>query len=214
MYTESDLLPLSALQHLIFCERQCALIHIERAWVENRFTAEGRALHERTHSQQREKRNDKHTERGMPIRSFELGVAGMTDVVEYTGNKVPYPVEYKRGKPKAKNMDEIQLCAEAMCIEEMLGVHIKEGALFYGKTRRRKTVLFTEELRVQTIRAARRLHELLAGGVTPPPVYNEKCRRCSFFDMCKPKLFSKKRNIGQYITRMLEKPLDSDDRQE
>lgn len=211
MYTEAELLPLSALQHLVFCERQCALIHIEQAWVENQFTAEGRALHERTHSRERENRNDKHTERGMPIRSLELGIAGMADVIEYNKNHLPYPVEYKRGRPKAKNMDEIQLCAEAMCIEEMLDVHVKEGALFYGKTRRRKTVAFTEDLRNQTVRAAGRLHELIASGITPPPVYTEKCKRCSFLDVCKPKLFSGKRNVEHYIKRMLDKPVEDGD---
>lgn len=211
MYTEADLLPLSALQHLIFCERQCALIHIEQAWVENKFTAEGRALHEHTHSQISEKRKDKHTERGMPIRSLALGVSGMTDVIEYSDNKVPYPVEYKRGRPKEKNMDEIQLCAEAMCIEEMLNVHVDEGALFYCKTRRRKTVFFTEELRQQTIQAAQRLHELIENGITPRPFYTAMCKRCSFFDVCKPKLFYRNRNINQYITRMLEKPININD---
>ena len=171
MYTDSDLLPISALQHLIFCERQCALIHTEQAWKENMFTAQGRALHERSHSETRENRKGKHTERGMPLRSLELGLAGKADVIEFDDSGGPYPVEYKRGRPKAKNMDEIQLCAQALCLEEMLKVNIREGALFYGKVRRRKTIRFVEELRFQTREAAARLRILLESGVTPPPVY-------------------------------------------
>jgi len=210
MYTESELLPISALQHIVFCERQCALIHLEQVWIENQFTAEGRLLHERTHSQESENRRKKHTERGMPIRSLELGISGMADIIEYNENNMPYPIEYKRGRPKVKNMDEIQLCAEAMCIEEMIGVRLNEGALFYGKTRRRKTIIFNDELRTQTKNAAKRLHELISKGTTPSPIYTQKCRRCSFYDLCKPKFFSKKHNVEQYIKRMLTKSIEDD----
>jgi CRISPR-associated exonuclease Cas4 len=210
MYAESDLLPLSALQHLVFCERQCALIHVEQAWIENRFTAEGRALHERTHSLTAESRKGKHKERGMPIRSLTLGVAGMADVVEYGEDGIPFPVEYKRGRSKAKNMDEIQLCAQALCLEEMMGLQIREGALFYGKTRRRKRVAFDEKLRAATIAAALRLHELVNSGVTPRPEYSQKCRRCSLEEICKPKLFSLTKKVNQYVARMLAKPLSED----
>jgi CRISPR-associated exonuclease Cas4 len=207
MYSESDLLPLSALQHLVFCERQCALIHIEQVWSENQFTAEGRALHERTHSQTAETRQGRKKERGMPVRSLELGVAGMTDVVEFGETGVPFPVEYKRGRPKKGNMDEIQLCAEAICLEEMLGKKIPEGALFYGKTRRRKTVRFDDLLRAQTKDAAVRLHSLLDSGVTPPPAYGPKCKSCSLAEICLPKVFSRGKKVGQYVIRTLEKPL-------
>jgi CRISPR-associated exonuclease Cas4 len=207
MYPESDLLPLSALQHLAFCERQCALIHIEQVWTENQFTAEGRALHERTHSQHAETRRGVRTERGMPIRSLELGVAGMADVVEFDEKGVPFPIEYKRGRPKKGNMDEIQLCAEAMCLEEMLGKRIPEGALFYGKIKRRKTVPFDEPLRAQTKTTAARLHALLHSGVTPPPKYGPKCKSCSLVENCLPKIFSREKKVRQYVTRMLEKPI-------
>jgi CRISPR-associated exonuclease Cas4 len=207
MYPESDLLPLSALQHLAFCERQCALIHIEQVWTENQFTAEGRALHDRTHSKTAETRGGVHTERGMPIRSLELGVSGMADVVEFDEKGTPFPVEYKRGRVKKGNMDELQLCAEAMCLEEMLGKRIAAGALFYGKTRRRKTVTFTEALREQTKKAAARLRELLDSGATPPPVYGPKCKSCSLLATCLPKVFSKVKSVRLYVSRMLEKPL-------
>ncbi|MBN2351545.1 MAG: CRISPR-associated protein Cas4 [Spirochaetales bacterium] len=210
MYPESDLLPISALQHLAFCERQCALIHIEQVWTENQFTAEGRALHKRTHSQHAETRGGVHTERGMPVRSLELGLAGMTDVVEFDENGVPFPVEYKRGRPKKGKMDEIQLCAEAICLEEMLGKAIPEGALFYGKIKRRKTIRFDEELRALTRAGALRLRELLSSGTTPPPVYGAKCKRCSLIENCLPKIFSRDKKVGLYVSRMLEKPIGED----
>jgi len=139
-YTEDDLIPISALQHFVFCERQCALIHIEQAWTENRLTAEGRLLHERVHDQGGESRAGVRIERGLPLRSLRLGLVGVADVVEFhplsEGGWRPFPVEYKRGKPKRNACDEIQVCAQALCLEEMLGVRIPAGALFYGKTHR------------------------------------------------------------------------------
>jgi len=152
MYTEDDLLPLSGLQHLLFCERQCALIHIEQAWAENLLTAEGRIMHERVHEADRESRGEVRIEYSMPLRSLRLGLIAKADVVEFhrkldPGEKgsskwLPFPVEYKRGKPKKENYDKVQLCAQAMCLEEMLDVQIPEGAIFYGRTRRRQDVVF------------------------------------------------------------------------
>ena len=157
MYTEDDLLPLSALQHLLFCRRQCALIHIEQAWVENLYTAEGRIMHERVDSGGETPRGDVRVEYSVPLRSLWLGVTGKADVVEFhrktgTGKTkramwLPFPVEYKRGKPKKGNYDKVQLCAQAMCLEEMLDAEIPCGALFYGKTRRRQDVMFDHALR-------------------------------------------------------------------
>ena len=174
MYTEDDLLPLSALQHLIFCERQCALIHIEQAWAENLFTAEGRIMHERVHEEGRESRGDIRVEHGLSLRSLRLGLIGKADVVEFHrwkgGSWLPFPVEYKRGKPKKDNSDRVQLCAQALCLEEMLNIAVPEGALFYGKNRRRAEVVFDIPLRKETEDAAIRLHELIASGRTPKPV--------------------------------------------
>ncbi|MBP8986033.1 MAG: CRISPR-associated protein Cas4, partial [Syntrophobacterales bacterium] len=136
MYDEEDLLQLSALQHFLFCPRQCALIHIEQIWEENLYTIEGELLHQRSHSGKAEERPMKRTEFGMPIRSLELGLSGKTDAVEYKADGGIVPVEYKRGRPKKGREDEVQLCAQALCLEEMLGVSIPEGALFYGKVRR------------------------------------------------------------------------------
>src|SRR4051794_26892766 len=136
-YADRDFLPISALQHLIFCERQCALIHLERLWVENRFTAEGGVLHRKAHSGRPEKRPAGRTARGVPLRSAELGLFGIADVVQRSPGKPPVPVEYKRGRPKPHDADRVQLCAQALCLEEMLGVRIPDGEIFYGKTRRR-----------------------------------------------------------------------------
>ncbi|HEY2584554.1 MAG TPA: CRISPR-associated protein Cas4 [Tepidisphaeraceae bacterium] len=215
MFSDDDLLPISALQHLLYCERQCALIHLERLWAENRFTVEGRHLHERADAGKREARPGGRTARAVPLWSYELGLFGMADVIEYaaaplatghsqlatnnpqptTGNSqpatspVPFPVEYKRGKPKAHDADRVQLCAQAMCLDEMLGVPVPAGALFYGRTRRREDVAFDAALRALTTETAARLHELLAGGQTPPAVYERrKCERCSLKSQCLPRL--------------------------
>ena len=152
MYSEDDLIPLSALQYLIFCKRQCALIHIEQAWAENLFTAEGKIMHERVHAADRQSRGKVRIEYSMWLRSLRLGLIGKADVVEFhrksvsqkTGSAVwqPFPVEYKRGKPKKNNCDKVQLCAQALCLEEMLNVEVPSGALFYGKKRRRTDVVF------------------------------------------------------------------------
>jgi CRISPR-associated exonuclease Cas4 len=201
MYAEDSLLPLSALQHLMFCERQCALIHIEQAWAENRLTAEGRVMHERVHELDSEKRGEVRIARGLRIRSLELGLIGQADVVEFhagRGTRIadgelqiterPFPIEYKRGKPKADVCDEIQLCAQALCLEEMLGTAAPDGAIFYGQTRRRHDVTFTPELRQLTADTARRLHELVDRGVTPPAVYEKKCEACSLKSLCLPQI--------------------------
>ena len=214
-YTEDDLIPLSALQHLLFCERQCALIHIEQAWNENLFTAEGRIMHERVHEAGRESRGDVRIEYGLPLRSLRLGLIGKADVVEFhlsAENSLrgsakrwqPFPVEYKRGKPKKDNCDKVQLCAQALCLEEMLDVEVPCGALFYGKTRRRRDVDFDHALRQETEGAAKRLHGLIESGQTPQPVYMPKCKSCSLFNMCLPKTVEKRHSVKQYLSRALQ----------
>lgn len=207
LYDEDDLIQLSALQHYVFCIRQCALIHIEQVWSENILTAEGRLMHERAHDEGSEKRGDVRVERGMPLRSFKLGLSGKADVVEFHaqpgGDWRPYPVEFKHGKPKPDDCDEIQLCAQAMCLEEMLGVIINEGALFYGKTRHRHAVQFDETLRAKTEETARAVHSHLDSGITPPPVYSTRCESCSIIEQCMPKAIQKKRTISGYLKRMV-----------
>lgn len=213
MFDEKDLLPLSALQHLLFCERQCALIHVERQWAENRFTAEGRIMHERVHTANRESRGKIRYEYAVPLRSLELGLAGQADVVEFhktEGTRVdsrlwqPFPVEYKRGKAKKANWDRVQLCAQALCLEEMLGVEIPAGSLFYGKTRRRQEVFFDHALRAETKDAARRLHVLVADGRTPGPVYSVRCDSCSFLALCLPKAMGRRKSALKYLRKMVK----------
>ena len=209
MYEEDDLLPLSALQHLLFCRRQCALIHIEQAWVENLYTAEGRIMHERVDSGGETPRGDVRVEYSVPLRSLRLGVTGKADVVEFhrkTGSGKtkrarwqPFPVEYKRGKPKKGNYDKVQLCAQAMCLEEMLDAEVPCGALFYGKTRRRQDVLFDQTLRQATESAAKELHALFESGLTPKPVYEKKCDSCSFINLCLPKTLGSTRSANRYL---------------
>ena len=142
MYDEADYIMLSALQHYLYCPRQCALIHLEQVWAENRFTAEGRVLHERADSEEKARQGRVRTVRTLPIASARLGLSGQADVVEFHADGSVYPVEYKRGRPKANRCDEVQLCAQALCLEEMLRLRIESGALFYGEKRRRKAVAF------------------------------------------------------------------------
>ena len=209
-YTEDDLLPLSGLQHLAFCERQCALIHIEQAWAENLFTAEGRVMHERVHMADRESRGETRVEYSMPLRSVRLGLIAKADVVEFHRNMDPsggkwrpFPVEYKRGRPKKDNVDKVQLCAQALCLEEMLGVGVPSGALFYGKTRHRQDVDFDAGLRSETEETAKRFHSLVEADKTPKPVYGKKCANCSMKYLCLPKTVEKGKSIDSYIDNML-----------
>ena len=253
MFTEDDLLPISALQHLLFCPRRCGLIHLEQAWAENRLTAEGRQLHERTHQAGPESRGDVRIVRGLRLQSLRLGLSGQADVVELrpaekrghstfsctddscrsglpphqappsvesSPEKVECPlslaavpgleglwslcpVEYKRGVPKINDCDRVQLCAQAMCLEEMLNVQIPAGALFYGQPRRREQVAFDPALREKVADAARRLHELVAAGVTPSAEYGRKCRSCSMLDLCMPASAGSARSAARYLARQI-----------
>ena len=215
-----DLLPISALQHLLFCPRQCGLIHLEQVWAENRLTAAGRLLHERVHEGPAESRGGVRIVRGLRLASAELGLTGIADVVELhpapagtppsraceipglAGRWVPFPVEYKRGRPKPDACDRVQLCAQAICLEAMLGVTVEQGALYYGRPRRRQAVEIDEPLRRETADAARRLHELFRTGRTPPPQPSRKCRACSLKAICMPKAAARP-SAAAYTRRML-----------
>ena len=209
-YTEDDLIMVSALQHIAFCERQCALIHIEQVWSESGLTAEGHIMHERVHEQDRESRRNVRIEYGLPLRSLKLGLVGKADVVEFrrVGKDFwqPFPVEYKRGKPKHDHCDMIQLCAQAMCLEEMLSVSVPSGAIFYGRTRRRLDVSFDDTLRRETEEAAEKAHQLISTGKTPPPVYEKRCKSCSLIGECIPKTIGEKSSVKHYLERMIESP--------
>lgn len=213
-FNEDDLLPISALQHLLFCERQCALIHVEGLWAENALTVQGRQLHERPDRGRPERRGGVRTERAVPLRSFALGVWGKADVVEFPDGAPPVPVEYKRGRSKRDGSDRVQLCAQAMCLEEMLGVAAPVGRLFYGQTRRREEVALDAALREQTRAAARRLHEIVRGGTTPPAERQKKCERCSLLHLCLPGSIGRRegqrRSAERWAQRALAEALSGD----
>lgn len=207
MYDESNLLPLSALQHLLFCERQCALIHIEQLWADNQFTSEGNVLHERTHDGPDESRPGVRITRGMPVRSVELGLSGQCDVVEFHANADVLPVEYKRGKPKAHAADEVQLCAQALCLEEMLGIQIEHGMLYYGKRRRRTDVTFDPALRELTRATAVRLHALFDSRRTPLAQREKKCESCSLLEICLPDALRLRKGAASWFAAQLRDSL-------
>lgn len=188
-------IPISALQHAVYCMRQAALIHIERAWAENRFTAEGRVLHDVAHEAGSRKSRGVRRVSALPIASLRLNIAGVADVVEFhaaADGVTPFPIEYKRGKPKLHRADEVQLCAQALCLEEMTGRPVPEGALFYGETKRRVVVPFDAELRKLTDETAFAFGALVAEGRTPPPVWAaSRCRACSLIELCRPQAMAK-----------------------
>lgn len=206
MYQESDLFQLSALQHYLFCPRQCALIHLEQIWLENRYTAEGQLLHKRADSERVETRKDRKIVCSLMIRSLRLGVAGKADVVEFfkkDGGWVPFPVEYKRGRPKKNDSDQVQLCAQAMCLEEMLNVEVPCGALFYGKRKRRQEINFDHALRSKTEDTARAIHVMLSKGMTPSARRTKKCETCSLLSLCMPEKTGINRSASRYLSSIL-----------
>ncbi len=203
MYSEDDFIQLSALQHFIFCQRQCALSYIEQVWEENLLTAEGGIMHDKAHEEKFETRDGVRIERSMPLRSVKLGLNGRADIVEFhkveSGCELPFPVEYKHGKPKENNCDKVQLCAQAMCLEEVLNVNIPAGAIFYGKIRRRLDVSFDNALRAETEETTLRLHEFIKAGKTPKPEYSKKCKSCSLVSVCMPETFERRISVAKYL---------------
>jgi len=225
VYADDDLLALSGVQHFAFCERQWALIHVEKQWIENVKTAEGRVMHDRTHNADiTETYDNSIITRSMFLTSRKLGIFGQADVVEFwlvskeaggveipehDGYWMPKPVEYKRGKPKPDDRDEVQLCAQALCLEEMLQVHIENGCMYYGETRRRTQVPFDESLRKHVVELCARMHEIFNQGITPKACYDQKCEQCSLLPICLPKLASKKALVEKYIHKAIKEDLTS-----
>lgn len=219
-YTQDDLLHLSGIQHFLFCRRQWALIHIEQQWKENALTAEGRILHKRADDPFfTETRNGVITARSVPVASYRLGISGVCDVVEFTpslptgegcklpnreGVYLPAPVEYKRGKPKREPVDEAQLCAQAMCLEEMLSTNIPRGYLYYGQTRHREEVEFTPQLRTLVEEMSAEMHNYFSRGYTPKVKPHKGCRSCSLADVCLPVLQKKVVAASRYIKQNIE----------
>jgi CRISPR-associated exonuclease Cas4 len=204
MFAEEDLLPISALQHVVYCDRQAALIHVERIWSENVHTVEGRHAHEHAHEAGGESRGMLRIVRAMPLRSLVHGLSGVADIVELHRSDAgvrPFPVEYKKGKPKRHRADEVQLCAQALCLEEMFGTGVPAGALFYGTTRRRKAVVIDERLRAITLQAAARFREIVETRITPAAAWGPKCRQCSLLDDCRPRAAEK--SARRFVAAMI-----------
>ena len=215
-FNEDDYLLLSGIQHFAFCRRQWALIHIEQKWNENLRTVEGNILHDRAHDDKlSEKRGDVIITRGMAIKSAELGLSGACDVVEFhedpngievfgrKGKYNPIPVEYKRGHSKITDADRLQLCTQAICLEEMLVCRIEYGYLFYGETKRREEVFFTDELRDSVQKMITEMHAYFDRRYTPKVKTGSFCRACSLNDICMPKLCGGKM-VASYIKGKLE----------
>jgi len=221
-YMEEDYLLLSGIQHMAFCERQWALIHIEQAWAEDVRTMEGKHLHERTDNPfEDETRKDVRAVRAMPVISKNLGLRGVADVVEFHRTKDavagvtvclknrkgwwrPYPVEYKRGRPKPDDRDAVQLCAQAIALEEMMGVSIESGFLYYGQTRHREEIIFTQKLRAHVEQLAGLMHKMITEGKTPKAKKGKHCSLCSLKEICQPDLTIRHRSVKEYIERMVD----------
>ncbi len=216
-YIQDELLPLSGIQHFLFCRRQWALIHLENQWRENFLTVEGRILHEQVDDPLfTESRQGRIISRAVPIASYTLGLVGRCDMVEFTlspngielpgrkGYYQPSPIEYKRGKPKREPVDEVQLCAQAMCLEEMLSTEIPGGFIYYGLTRHREQVLFTNELRALVQELCLEMHNYFKRMYTPKVKKSKACRSCSLYDICIPSLQGKKESASVYISSYIE----------
>jgi len=204
MFSEDDFIQISALQHYVFCPRQCALIHVDDAWQENIFTVRGGILHEKVDSDTYETRGTLKTVRGLRIHSFHLGIVGRADVVEFRkskgGSAEPevMPIEFKSGQPKDDISDKVQLCAQVLCLEEMLNTKIKRAACFYGRIRRRVLVEIDGSLRSQTEKIIASVHELVSKKTVPSARYMDKCKRCSLESICMPKAMNE-RKLHQYL---------------
>jgi CRISPR-associated exonuclease Cas4 len=204
MYSEEDYIQLASIQHYVFCPRQCALIHVDGLWNENVFTTRGKIMHEKVDSEENEIRGAKHIVRSLNIYSSRLGLSGKCDVVEFVDitskSGSAYPVEYKSGKPKKNISDLAQLCAQALCLEEMLNIQVNEGAIFYGKPRRRLIVDLDRELREETENIIIAVHNIITNRIIPEAKYEKKCDACSLNEFCMPGLSDQ--SIKKYIKRM------------
>ncbi|QGQ25747.1 CRISPR-associated protein Cas4 [Gimesia benthica] len=231
-FNEDDLVPISALQHLIFCPRQCALIHLERLWADNQWTAEGHLLHKRAESGKSTTRDGIRITRDLPLHSLKYGLIGKADIIEWhppsdlesqavkgTLKEVIHqyrtrsladwtilPIEYKRGQPKQNDSDRVQLCAQALCLEEMLHVSISKGLLFYGKKQHRYEVVLDESLRQTTIDTIQQMHDLITSGRTPQAEFGPKCQSCSLYDLCLPQSFQQN-SVSQWLNQQVNHSL-------
>ncbi|AXA37122.1 MAG: CRISPR-associated protein Cas4 [Candidatus Hydrogenedentota bacterium] len=222
MSWDEELVPIASLQHYIFCPRQCALMYVEQQWEENLLTVEGRLLHEKADSGATEERGGVRIARALPLRSERYGLVGKADVVEFIpapspsmgkslsnceGFWVVHPVEYKHGTYKPDLSDHIQLCAQALCLEEMLSCEITQGCIYYARPRRRQVVMFHEDLRRATIECIANVRQLLESATTPAPVYTSKCHQCSLVELCMPQLDPLRMRSKTYLEEMRREAL-------
>lgn len=209
MFTEDNFIQISALQHYVFCPRQCALIHVEGVWRENVHTVRGDILHEKVDTDTYETRGTLKTVRGLRMHSARLGIVGRADVVEFreakhgSGTLEAMPVEFKSGQPKENISDKVQLCAQALCLEEMLNTSVKRGAFFYGRIRRRVHVEIDNELRKQTEEIIAAVHDMASRKYVPVAKYMEKCKSCSLLDICQPKAMNE-RKLHSYMKTLYQ----------
>lgn len=217
MNDDSELLMISSLQHMVFCQRRWALIHIEQQWQENVLTIEGKQLHERADSGFSESRPELRVERTLRLRSLKLGLTGVADVVEFHREEregvifwQPFPVEYKRGRERPDTGDTVQLCAQAICLEEMLGIDVPKGAIFYGQPRRRTQVEFDGELRSKVAELCERARDMIETGAIPPPRFGSHCKNCSLVNECMPEISGNTESgrAEKYIRKLLKEAAD------
>ena len=222
MYSDEQLLPLSAVGQYIYCPRRFALLHIEQQWEDNLFTAEGTVLHEKADSGIKESRGSIRIIRSMRLNSYELGVTGVADIVEFhrvgldeigitlynaAGKWMPFPVEYKRGAAKNQEGYKAQLCLQAICLEEMLKIPVPAGALFLGEKRHRVEIEFTSSLRDKVVIACHAMQNLFTSGETPPPKFGKWCSSCSLVEKCQPKLVASPRSVHAWLEQEMESHL-------
>lgn len=216
MYDDDNILSISGIQHFVFCRRQWALIHLEQQWAENLLTVSGEIMHQRAHDNSfTETRNGIITSRGMQVVSYELGIYGVCDVVEFipsesgaaihgkSGRYKIIPVEYKHGEPKETDADILQVAAQALCLENMFCTKIDELNIFYGKTKHRQRIEFSDEIRNRLIEVIDEMHLLYERRYTPRVKQNKNCRACSLKNLCLPRL-TKIKSVNKYVSDMLE----------
>ena len=208
--TEDDLIPISALQHYSYCPRQCALIHIEQVFDENLYTLRGRAVHELVDEPSSRRERGLRVERALPLYCQRIGLVGKADVVEFEADGAPYPVEYKHGPRRQRLHDELQLAAQALCLEEMTGYAVPKGAIFHHSSRRRREVEIGPELRAEVERITPLIRAMLASGRLPPPVNDARCRQCSLKDLCQPKAIAAKSRLRE-LTETLYQSEDDEE---
>jgi len=207
MYNEDQLLPLSAVSQYVHCPRRFALIFLEQIWGDNVFTAEGTVLHEKVDGGKSESRGNVKIFRSLRLRSLRLGITGIADVVEFHASSKgwdPFPVEYKRGASKDIHCYKIQLCAQALCLEEMLAAHIPDGALFLGEKQQRTPVVFDDSLRAETESVCAAIQELFAKGATPSADHNKRCKSCSLLETCLPKKVGGGKSARKWMERQFD----------